>query len=48
MDICREIGQYVEKTGCPYECISDREEAIRKAVRDVTEPSVILVLRKGQ
>ncbi len=47
MDICREIGQYVEKTGCPYECISDREEAIRKAVRDVTEPSVILVLGKG-
>ena len=46
-DICREIGGYLEQCGCPYECIPDREEAIRKAVRDVKQKTVILVLGKG-
>lgn len=46
-DICREIGSYVASTGCPYECIPDREEAIRKAVAQAEGKTVILVLGKG-
>ena len=46
-DISREIGQYMEAAGCPYECIPDREEAIRKAISEAEEKTVILVLGKG-
>lgn len=46
-DISREIGRYMEATGCPYECIPDREEAIRKAIAEAEENTVILVLGKG-
>ena len=37
----------MEATGCPYECIPDREEAIRKAIAEAEENTVILVLGKG-
>ena len=47
LDICREIGSYVEESGCPYVCVPDREEAIRMAVREVRQPSVLLILGKG-
>lgn len=46
-DICREIGGYLEETGCPYKCIPDRETAIRKAVTEAGKKSIILVLGKG-
>ena len=32
-DICREISQYLDPEQCPWECIPDREEAIRQAIR---------------
>lgn len=46
-DICTEIGRFVEDTGCPYECISDREAAIKKAMTEAEENTVVLVLGKG-
>ena len=46
-DIMRKIGYYVEKTGCPYECIPDREAAIRKALTDAEDYTVVLILGKG-
>ena len=47
MEISREIGRYAEIVGCPYECIEDRGQAIRKAIHEATEKTVILVLGKG-
>ena len=46
-DICREIGSYVDDSRCAWECVPDRETAIRRAVEDAEGPSVILVLGKG-
>ncbi len=45
--ISRDIAQYVEREGCPYEMIEDRGEAIHKAIMEVTEPTVILITGKG-
>ncbi|MCF0121872.1 MAG: UDP-N-acetylmuramyl-tripeptide synthetase [Lachnospiraceae bacterium] len=46
-DICMEIGRFVEDTGCSYECIFDREEAIKKAIMEAKGDTVVLVLGKG-
>lgn len=46
-EISKEISKYVEKTGCPYECIDDREQAIRKAIGEATGKTIFLVLGKG-
>lgn len=46
-EISRDIAQYVEQKGCPYEMIEDRGEAISKAVHEVTENTVILITGKG-
>ncbi|MCH5188416.1 MAG: acetylglutamate kinase [Oscillospiraceae bacterium] len=46
-DISREIAKYVEAKGCPYEIIDDRGEAIRRAVMDCDEPTVVLITGKG-
>lgn len=46
-DISKDIAQYVEAQGCPYEMIEDRGEAIKKAVLEVEEPTVILITGKG-
>ena len=46
-DISKEIGSYMESTGCPYECIPDRETAITKALREAEEHTVVLILGKG-
>ncbi|MDO5426187.1 MAG: UDP-N-acetylmuramyl-tripeptide synthetase [Eubacteriales bacterium] len=45
--ISGEIKHYVEMVGCPCECIEDRGQAIRKAVSECKEKTVILVLGKG-
>lgn len=45
--ISKDIAQYVEAQGCPYEMIEDRGEAIGKAILEVTEPTVILITGKG-
>lgn len=46
-DIAREIGGYLEVTGCPYEYIEDRGQAIQRAIQEVERKTVLLVLGKG-
>lgn len=46
-DISREIGEYLEVVGCPYEYIEDRGQAIQHAIRETKEKTVLLVLGKG-
>ena len=46
-DICAQVGAYIEKTGCPYEIIEDRAEAVSDAILSCSEPSVVLLLGKG-
>ena len=47
-DICREIATHVEKSGCDYEIIEDRLEAIGKAINSADEKTVILITGKGR
>lgn len=47
MDICEAIAGFVKSENCPYEIIPDRGDAIKKAIDDCTEPSIILVTGKG-
>lgn len=46
-NISREIAGYVKAQGCPCEIINDRGEAIRRAITDCAEPTVVLVTGKG-
>ena len=46
-DISRDIAQYVEAQGCPYVMIEDRGEAIKAAIEDVDEPTILLITGKG-
>lgn len=45
--ISREIGKYMDIVDCPYEYVDDRGEAIRRAIAEADERTVILVLGKG-
>ncbi|MBR3276947.1 MAG: UDP-N-acetylmuramyl-tripeptide synthetase [Eubacterium sp.] len=46
-DICAEVGQYIEKEGCPYVVVPDREDAIRRAVFEAECETAVLILGKG-
>ena len=46
-NICEDIAKYVASENCPYEIIHDRGDAIKKAIEDCEEPSIILVTGKG-
>lgn len=46
--ISDEIARHVIKTGCPYEIITNRELAIKKAIEDADEKTVILLTGKGR
>ena len=46
-NISAQIAKYVEEAGCPYEIIEDRGEAIKKAVSDVSEPTLIIFAGTG-
>lgn len=46
-DISREIAQYVEAQGCPYELIEDRGEAIKAAIQSAEGKTLLLVTGKG-
>lgn len=48
MAICGEIASHVRKTGCRYEIEPDRGEAIRKAIEEADENTVILLTGKGR
>lgn len=47
-DISRDIAQYVEAAGCPYEMIEDRETAIRTAIESAEGKTMVLVAGKGR
>lgn len=46
-EISRDIAQYIEKEGCPYEMIEDRGEAIKEAIASIEKPSILLITGKG-
>ncbi|MDO4312996.1 MAG: UDP-N-acetylmuramoyl-L-alanyl-D-glutamate--2,6-diaminopimelate ligase [Eubacteriales bacterium] len=46
-DISRDIAQYVEAQGCPYEMIEDRGEAIKAAIESAEGKTLLLVTGKG-
>jgi UDP-N-acetylmuramoyl-L-alanyl-D-glutamate--2,6-diaminopimelate ligase len=48
MAICREISFHVKNTGCPFEIEPNRGEAIRKAIEEADENTVILLTGKGR
>ncbi len=45
--ICDEIAGFVKAENCPYEIIHHRGDAIKKAIDDCQEKSIILVTGKG-
>lgn len=46
-DICKDIGAYIDGTGCGYTIVPDRESAIRMAIGEADGPTAILILGKG-
>ena len=46
-DICDEIISYIKPYNKPYEVIEDREEAIKKAVKEATDNDIIAIIGKG-
>ncbi|MCR5367931.1 UDP-N-acetylmuramoyl-L-alanyl-D-glutamate--2,6-diaminopimelate ligase [Eubacterium sp.] len=50
-EISKDIAQYVEKEGCPYEILDSRSIAIKKAIFEVASPdmppTVLLITGKG-
>jgi UDP-N-acetylmuramoyl-L-alanyl-D-glutamate--2,6-diaminopimelate ligase len=47
-DISREIAGHVEEAGGKYEIITDREQAVKKAILDAEPETVILITGKGR
>jgi UDP-N-acetylmuramoyl-L-alanyl-D-glutamate--2,6-diaminopimelate ligase len=47
LDICQEIEKYVRMHDCVEEIILDRTEAIRKAVADMDDKTVLIIAGKG-
>ena len=45
--IAAEIVAHIEPTGCPYAVLEEREDAIRAAMQEVKEPTVLLITGKG-
>ena len=48
LKICEEIARHVEKHDCSYEIIPDRGEAIREAIANADDNTVILITGKGR
>lgn len=46
-DISKDIAQYVDAQGCPYEMIEDRGEAIRTAIEKAEGKTLLLITGKG-
>lgn len=46
--ICEEIAEHVEKQECNYSIIPDREEAIKEAIANADDNTVILITGKGR
>lgn len=47
-DISREIGHYISAVGGNFQIINNREKAIKQAIEDADEETVILVTGKGR
>ena len=47
LSICKEIATYVEAQGCSYHIELNRGEAIRQAILDCKEPTVLIIAGKG-
>ena len=47
MDICQEIAEHVKGQSGEYEIITDRGEAIKKAILSADEKTVVLITGKG-
>ncbi|MBE6007806.1 MAG: UDP-N-acetylmuramoyl-L-alanyl-D-glutamate--2,6-diaminopimelate ligase [Lachnospiraceae bacterium] len=45
--ILKDVEEGTKKTGCPYECICDRKEAIFRAVEIAQEGDLVVVAGKG-
>ncbi len=45
--ICEEIAVHVSEQGCPYTILTDRGDAIRAAITESEEDTVVLVTGKG-
>lgn len=48
LKICEEIAQHLEKQACNYAIIPDREEAIREAISNADDDTVVLITGKGR
>lgn len=48
LKICQEIQKHVEAQGCNCEIITDRCEAIRRAIADADENTLVLITGKGR
>lgn len=47
-EICREIGRHVEKAGGKFEIVTDRAEAIRKAIAMLDDDTLLFIPGKGR
>ena len=47
MHISEDIAQYIRPSGCPFDIIEDRDEAIHQAILEAKEPTVLLITGKG-
>jgi len=47
LSICQETARYVEKEGCPWSIQLNRGEAIRQAILNCREPTVVVAAGKG-
>jgi UDP-N-acetylmuramyl tripeptide synthase len=48
LTICQEIARHVEKQACSYAIIPDRGEAIREAIINADDDTVVLITGKGR
>lgn len=46
--ICEEIAKHVEKHDCSYAIILDREEAIKEAITNADDNTIVLITGKGR
>ena len=47
-EISKEIAEYVSCHGCPYEIIDDRGKAVKKAIEEAEEKTLLIVAGKGR
>ena len=46
--ICREIGEFIGKAGGRYEIVTDREEAVKKAITLMDDDTILFIPGKGR